>query len=70
MTIAPGSHGCHPARAPWLGLAEPSGLGGVADLRPLSDGLYRWVARNRYCWFGRSQHRIVPNPPVVARFLD
>lgn len=47
-----------------------SGLGGVADLRPLRDGLYRWVARNRYRWFGRSQHRIVPNPPVVARFLD
>lgn len=23
--------------------------------RPVRDGVYRWVARNRYRWFGRSQ---------------
>jgi predicted DCC family thiol-disulfide oxidoreductase YuxK len=38
--------------------------------RPLRDGLYRWLARNRYRWFGRSDQCMVPDPQVAARFLD
>ncbi len=34
------------------------------------DGLYRWVARNRYRWFGRSQACRLPTPAERARFLD
>ena len=53
-------------------------LGGVWRLaavghlvpRPLRDGLYRWVARNRYRWFGRRQACFVPGPKAAARFLD
>lgn len=37
--------------------------------RPLRDVVYRWVARNRYRWFGRSEACRVPTPELRARFL-
>lgn len=54
-----------------------SGLGwrwswlGVFRLVPkvLRDGAYRWVARNRYSWFGRTEACRVPTPELRARFL-
>lgn len=54
------------------GLGWPWRLAWVAWLipRPLRDGLYRWLARNRYRWFGRSAQCMVPDPQVAARFLD
>jgi predicted DCC family thiol-disulfide oxidoreductase YuxK len=54
------------------GLGWPWRLAWVAWLipRPLRDGLYRWLARNRYRWFGRSDQCMVPDPQVAARFLD
>lgn len=30
---------------------------------------YRWVARNRYKWFGKKEVCMVPGPGVRARFL-
>ncbi len=30
--------------------------------RPMRDALYRWVARNRYRWFGRRQTCYLPSP--------
>ncbi|UHQ24167.1 thiol-disulfide oxidoreductase DCC family protein [Lysobacter sp. 5GHs7-4] len=55
-----------------------SGLGGVWRLaavlrwlpRALRDPLYRWVARNRYRWFGRYERCLLPTPEQRARFLD
>lgn len=55
-----------------------SGLGGpwrVARLalvlpRPLRDGLYRLIARNRYRWFGQRKACLVPAPEHRARFID
>jgi predicted DCC family thiol-disulfide oxidoreductase YuxK len=38
--------------------------------RPLRDGLYDLVARNRYKWFGRSETCLIPSPEVMNRFLD
>lgn len=38
--------------------------------RPVRDAAYRWVAHNRYRWFGRSQQCMVPAPEHRARFLD
>ncbi|MDX4954156.1 thiol-disulfide oxidoreductase DCC family protein [Delftia acidovorans] len=54
------------------GLGWPWRLAWAAWLipRPLRDGLYRWLARNRYHWFGRSAQCMVPDPQVAARFLD
>ena len=43
---------------------------GRAIPRPLRDGLYDWVARNRYRWFGRRETCRVPTPAEAARFLD
>jgi predicted DCC family thiol-disulfide oxidoreductase YuxK len=34
------------------------------------DGLYNWIARNRYRWFGRSPTCMVPEPRWRNRFLD
>ncbi|MGN6518171.1 MAG: thiol-disulfide oxidoreductase DCC family protein [Dokdonella sp.] len=54
------------------------GLGGAWRLarvlrlvpRALRDPAYRWLARNRYRWFGRSDACWLPAPEHAARFLD
>lgn len=38
--------------------------------KPLRDTPYRWVARNRYRWFGRREECMIPTPDVRARFLS
>jgi predicted DCC family thiol-disulfide oxidoreductase YuxK len=38
--------------------------------RPLRDVVYRWFARNRYRWFGKSETCRVPTPELRARFLS
>ncbi|AEG69532.1 thiol-disulfide oxidoreductase DCC family protein [Ralstonia solanacearum] len=50
-----------PWRLAWLGWLVP---------RPARDAFYRWVARNRYRWFGRSDNCILPPPGAAQRFLD
>lgn len=35
----------------------------------LRDALYRWVARNRYRWFGRQAACWLPNAALRERFL-
>lgn len=37
---------------------------------PIRDGVYDWVARNRYRWFGRLEQCLVPVPDVQDRFVD
>jgi predicted DCC family thiol-disulfide oxidoreductase YuxK len=37
---------------------------------PLHDALYRWLARNRYGLFGRSEFCLAPPPDFAGRFLD
>ena len=38
--------------------------------RFLRDGIYDFVARNRYVWFGRTDQCMVPTPDIEARFLS
>lgn len=38
--------------------------------RRLLDAGYRWLARRRYRWFGRTDECVVPSKEVRARFLD
>lgn len=33
------------------------------------DAVYRWIARNRYRWFGKEETCRVPTPALKARFL-
>ncbi|MFN8244307.1 MAG: thiol-disulfide oxidoreductase DCC family protein [Ferruginibacter sp.] len=35
----------------------------------IRDGVYNWIARNRYKWFGRRQECMIPTPALKARFL-
>jgi predicted DCC family thiol-disulfide oxidoreductase YuxK len=37
---------------------------------PIRDGVYDWVARNRYQWFGRLEQCLVPTADVLDRFVD
>jgi predicted DCC family thiol-disulfide oxidoreductase YuxK len=55
-----------------LGLRFPWPLAFAAVLIPRAwrDAAYRWVARNRYRWFGRTQTCPLPTPELRGRFLD
>ena len=37
--------------------------------RPIRDGVYRLVSRNRFAWFGRPAVCLVPSPDLLSRFL-
>ena len=54
------------------GLGLPWSVLGWARIVPrfVRDGIYRWVARNRYRWFGRSETCALPRPGQERRFLD
>lgn len=36
----------------------------------IRNAIYRWVARNRYRWFGKKDACRMPTPDERARFLD
>ena len=38
--------------------------------RFIRDGLYRFVANNRYRWFGKKDHCMVPSQELKERFLN
>ncbi|HEY6236812.1 MAG TPA: DCC1-like thiol-disulfide oxidoreductase family protein [Candidatus Elarobacter sp.] len=54
-----------------LGLRAPWPLAFAAILLPRAarDGIYRWIARNRYRWFGRTDACALPPPGLRERFL-
>lgn len=36
----------------------------------IRDAVYRWIARNRYRWFGKQDSCMMPEPGVRERFLE
>ncbi|EOQ87898.1 PF04134 family protein [Leptospira yanagawae serovar Saopaulo str. Sao Paulo = ATCC 700523] len=36
----------------------------------IRNGIYRFVAKHRYQWFGKAESCMVPTPDVKKRFLD
>ena len=36
----------------------------------IRDGIYNWIAKNRYKWFGIKQECMIPSPEVKARFIS
>ena len=38
--------------------------------RFISQPFYKWIARNRYRWFGKKDTCMIPAPDVRARFLE
>ena len=51
-------------RAPW-----PLAFGAILIPRGARDAFYRWIARNRYRWFGRTDTCALPPPGLRERFL-
>ncbi|SFN46191.1 thiol-disulfide oxidoreductase DCC family protein [Dokdonella immobilis] len=49
-----------PWRLAWVAWIVPA---------PLRDALYRWIARHRYRWFGRSEHCFLPDAADATRFI-
>ena len=45
------------------------GYAGVVFPRFLRDGIYDWIARNRYRWFGKAAACRIPTPEERERFL-
>ena len=47
-------------------------LGSIGRLMPtfMANGLYRFVARHRYRWFGKREACYLPTPELRSRFLD
>ena len=74
IVLVEGAHGCTHStaglrivrhlRAPWNWLSAL-----IVLPRPLRDLVYRFIARNRYSWFGRSETCRVPTPELRKRFL-
>jgi predicted DCC family thiol-disulfide oxidoreductase YuxK len=44
----------------WLGVIIP---------KPVRDWIYDFVARNRYKWFGKREHCLIPSEDLRERFL-
>ncbi|MEM6273382.1 MAG: DCC1-like thiol-disulfide oxidoreductase family protein [Bacteroidota bacterium] len=42
---------------------------GMIVPRFIRDAIYRWIARNRYRWFGKKESCRMPTPEEMARFL-
>ena len=36
----------------------------------IRDGVYNWVGKNRYKWFGKKEACMIPTPELKARFLN
>jgi len=36
----------------------------------IRDRIYKWVAKNRYKWFGKKDTCMIPTPELRARFLN
>jgi predicted DCC family thiol-disulfide oxidoreductase YuxK len=37
--------------------------------RKFRDGMYRFISRNRYKWFGKKDHCMIPTPELKNKFL-
>jgi predicted DCC family thiol-disulfide oxidoreductase YuxK len=36
----------------------------------IRDAAYRWIAKNRYRWFGQKETCWIPSPEIRARFME
>jgi len=76
VILLPASGGILTHSAAALGILRRLGggwriLAGLGAVVPggLRDALYRWVARNRYRWFGQKNECWLPTPELRARFV-
>ncbi|MGE6752492.1 thiol-disulfide oxidoreductase DCC family protein [Rossellomorea sp. NPDC071047] len=38
--------------------------------KPLRDRVYRWIAKNRYKWFGKQESCMLPSENIRERFIE
>ncbi|TXK83566.1 thiol-disulfide oxidoreductase DCC family protein [Paenibacillus sp. N3.4] len=50
--------------------AWPLAYAAIVIPAPLRNLGYAYVARNRYRWFGKAEHCMLPKPEFKQRFLD
>jgi len=55
---------CTYLKGPW-----PACYAFIIIPRFIRDGLYNWVAKNRYKWFGVRDQCMIPTPDVRKRFI-
>ena len=55
---------CRHLRGLW-----PLSYGLIIVPKFIRDGIYNWIAANRYKWFGVRQQCMIPTPEIKARFL-
>ncbi len=36
----------------------------------IRDGIYKWIAKNRYKWFGKKDECMIPTPELQVKFLN
>lgn len=36
----------------------------------IRDGIYKWIAKNRYKWFGKKNECMIPSPELQSKFLN
>lgn len=36
----------------------------------IRDGVYKWIAKNRYKWFGKKDECMIPTPELRSKFLN
>jgi len=36
----------------------------------IRDSIYDYIAKNRYKWYGKKEHCIIPSPELKAKFLE
>lgn len=53
----------------YLGALWPLCYGCVIVPKFIRDGMYNWVAKNRYKWFGKKETCMMPTPEVRTRFI-
>lgn len=53
----------------YLGALWPLCYGLIIIPKFIRNGIYNWVAKNRYKWFGKKETCMIPTPEVRARFI-
>lgn len=50
--------------------AWPMLYGLIIFPRFIRDGVYRWIAKNRYKWFGKKNECMIPTAELRSKFLN
>lgn len=53
----------------YLGALWPLCYGFMIVPKFIRDGIYNWIAKNRYKWFGKKETCMIPTPEVRTRFI-